>query len=273
VLLSGIATFLTGEKGNSGTMLSKSKALIKIFLTNNLQRFFLNQARDVTDSLPVGPLLIIAPHPDDETLGCAGITALFKAQGSAVRIIIVTDGSHADMPEGPSKQELSATRRKESILAAGLLGIPMENVVFLDYKDWQTSKHVRQIAEDIASQIWLNPPACLLTPHGIDAHPDHRAVARAIQILCDENKIACPILEYPMWFWPKGGLKHLFNARLLKTHRKVNISSYMSIKQTAIDAHVCQKDEANWAALIAYHIAGQLHPYELFFEKPQSLKK
>jgi len=254
-------------------MLKQIKLLAKTTLTDLLQTLFLDQATDITNALPAGPVLIIAPHPDDETLGCGGITALLKARGQAVRAIIVTDGGNADMPDSVSRQSLATTRRKESIAAAQILGLSTDDLVFLNHQDGQTTGHIEQIAEDIASQIWLYTPALILTPHGIDAHPDHRAVADAVQRLCDAKKITCPVLEYPMWFWPKGGLRHLFRPVLRQTHRKVAVSPYLKLKQAAIDAHQCQRSEANWSSLVLYHIAERLRPYELFFEKRNTPEK
>ena len=120
-------------------------------MTNWLQKRFLTLAKDITSALPDGPILIIAPHPDDETLGCGGITALLKARGQAVRIIIVTDGSGASIPE--PRPDLASVRRKESIQAARVLGIEMEDIVFLSYKDGEALQHISQIANDIASQL------------------------------------------------------------------------------------------------------------------------
>ena len=149
----------------------------------------------------------------------------------------------------------------------------MEDVVFLAYKDGQAAHHVAQISDDIESQLWLTPPSLVLSPHGIDAHSDHKAVSAAVEQLVHKGKLSCTILEYPMWFWPKGGLKHLMNKSLLSRHCKVRVERFLGLKQQAIDAHQCQKLEANWLALTLYHIAGKLRPYELFFEKPSKPEK
>lgn len=233
------------------------------------QYFFLNKAIDVTHDLPAGPLLVVAPHPDDETLGCAGVMRRYREQGHIVRIIIVTDGSGANLPFQPLPQEIAAMRRKESIHAANILGIPTEEVLFLAYPDGGAQEHLPRIAEDIASQIWLYQPALILAPHGIDAHVDHRAVANVMQLLKNDGKVTCPVLEYPMWFWPRGALTHLFSSALMRTHRKVSAKDYLVEKQQAIDAHACQKGEENWDQLEAYSIASNLRDDELFFAPDQ----
>lgn len=245
---------------------SKLKIFLKKQVVSFCQLLFLNRASDITNDLPCGPLLVIAPHPDDETLGCAGLMRRYRAQGHVVRIIVVTDGSQAKLPANPSPQEVAAMRRRESIRAANLLDIPTEEVLFLSYPDGAAQEHRERIAADIASQIWLYQPALILSPHGIDAHVDHRTVSTIVQALRKEGKVTCPVLEYPMWFWPKGALRHLFSKALKKTHRKVAAREYLAEKQQAIDAHVCQKSEENWDLLEAYSIAANLRDYELFFE-------
>lgn len=248
------------------TLPDQLKLLIKKSLTRLLQFVFLKQAVDATETLPDGPLLVIAPHPDDETLGCAAIMRRYKTENRHVRIIIVTDGSHADLPGAPSPQDVAATRRKESIEAARLLGIPAEDILFLDYTDGQAAQSKERIADDIASQIWIYQPALIIGPHGIDSTSDHRAVADAVHSLQKNGKITCTVFEYPLWFWPKGALTHLFSTRLRKTHRKVRAKEFLPEKKQAIAAHACQKHEANWDQLEAYAIADNLHAYELFFD-------
>jgi len=245
----------------------KIKWLTKIFLTQHLQAHFLKHAHDVTQSRPNGPILIIAPHPDDETLGCGGVAALYKAAGERVRIVIVTDGCDINLLSHQTRDELIFKRRKEALQAAQCLGIPHEDVLFLAYPDGESQASISRIADDIASQIWLNPPSLILAPHGRDAHNDHRAVAMAVQKLWDENKIPCPVFEYPLWFWPQFALQHLCSRETLKKHRIFDISSVLDQKRKAIAAHESQIGQASWELLEAYGIAANLPSFELYFEK------
>lgn len=242
------------------------KNIIKKHLTGCLQATFLKKATDVTESLPPGPLLVIAPHPDDETLGCAALIRHYRARGDLVRIVVVTDGSRAILPINLAPQEIAAMRRKESLLAAKILGLPAEEVLFLGYPDSEAEQNEARIADDIASQVWLYNPALIAAPHAIDAHKDHRVVARAIRALQKEGKITCSVFEYPMWFWPKGALQHFFSAALQKTHRKVDAKNHLTVKKQAIDAHACQKEEENWHQLEAFGIADNLRDAELYFD-------
>lgn len=249
-----------------GFLFDKLKFAAKKHLAASLQVYFLAQAKDVTDSLPEGPLLVIAPHPDDETLGCGALIRTYTSLGRAVRIIIVTDGSRASLPEPLAPSEIAAVRRKESLQAAKLLGVPSENVLFLPYPDSCVQENAAHIADDIASQLWLYQPALVVGPHGLDAHEDHRAVSCLLRKLQSEGKIPCPLFEYPLWFWPKEALRHLVSSALRQTHRKVSATAHLADKKQAVDAYVCQKSEEHWGHLEAYAIADRFRDYELFFE-------
>ncbi len=244
------------------------KSSVKKHLSFVLQSHFLKHATDITHDLPLGPLLIIAPHPDDETLGCSALIRHYHSKGLVVRIVVVTDGSKAQLPRNPAPQEIASIRRKESIHAAQILGLAAEDVLFLSYPDGEAEQNESRIADDIESQIWLYQPALIAAPHLIDAHADHRVVARILRALRQQGKVTCPIFEYPMWFWPKGAFKHLFSSDLMKTHKKVSAAEHLDLKKQAIDAHVCQKEEENWHRLEELGIAHNLRNAELYFEIP-----
>ncbi|MGE4351884.1 MAG: PIG-L deacetylase family protein [Bdellovibrionales bacterium] len=241
------------------------KLLIKKALTSFCRDRFLRTARDLSDTLPEGPLLVIAPHPDDETLGCGGLIRRYRDKGHLVRIVVVTDGGEVHLPQIPKGQDIASLRRKESLNATAALGVESHDVVFLGHPDGATGKHLAQIEDDLASQYWLTPPGLVLSPCLIDLHADHRHIATIVRKLVAAGKISCPVLEYPLWFWPKGAFRHLFSHKLLETHRKVDIRPYLAAKQTAIDAYIHQKNDPNWKQLEAMGLAKDMPDYELFF--------
>ena len=80
--------------------------------------------------------LIVAPHPDDETLGCGGAIALLQAQGCNVNVLVMSDGtlSHPRSRKFPAFR-LKALRYTETRSAMKLLGIDPKNIAFFDFKD------------------------------------------------------------------------------------------------------------------------------------------
>ncbi|MCX8082945.1 MAG: PIG-L family deacetylase [bacterium] len=95
-------------------------------------------------------ILIFAPHPDDEVLGCAGVIQKAIKSNANVYIVYLTNGDHNQIPYRfyekklvlkPSAYiELGEIRRKESTKATGMLGIPSKNLIFLGYPDFGTLK-------------------------------------------------------------------------------------------------------------------------------------
>src|SRR5665213_2709092 len=83
-----------------------------------------------------GGKLIIAPHPDDETLGCGGLIASQARAGQAVDIVFLTDGA-ASHPGHPtlSPAQLAGARRDEAVAAAAILGVRADRLHFFNLPD------------------------------------------------------------------------------------------------------------------------------------------
>ena len=75
-----------------------------------------------------GTTLIVAPHADDESLGCGGVISLLRKYGQTVYILLLSDGtlSHPDSREYPA-EKLRDLREKELIDASAILDVAEEN--------------------------------------------------------------------------------------------------------------------------------------------------
>ena len=98
--------------------------------------------------LSLGPdtrILIVAPHPDDEALCCAGLVLRATAAGARVSVVWITSGDAFELdaaliertllPGHQAMRRLAADRMREAEAAAGLLGIPASERWFLGYPD------------------------------------------------------------------------------------------------------------------------------------------
>jgi LmbE family N-acetylglucosaminyl deacetylase len=81
-------------------------------------------------------VLIVAPHPDDETLGCGGAIALLAAKGYDLQVLVISDGtgSHPHSQTHPAPV-LESIRSQETIAALGILGVDPGSIAFLHLKD------------------------------------------------------------------------------------------------------------------------------------------
>ncbi|MEM6108410.1 PIG-L deacetylase family protein [Mycobacterium sp. 050272] len=144
-------------------------------------------------------LVVVAPHPDDETLGLGAMIAQLVASGVDVQVVSVSDGGAAHPGATPLDQKrMEATRQHELRRATSILGIPAP--VSLGLPDGQLADYEDKLAEllvEILDRAGVRP-WCAATWRG-DGHPDHEAVGRAAATACARTDAV--LLEYPIWMW------------------------------------------------------------------------
>src|SRR4029079_5535757 len=78
-------------------------------------------------------VLVLAPHPDDEVIGCGGAIALLAAGKREIHVIVATDGTAAETLAQPDVEAYRALREEESRRGLAMLGVT--NVTFLRFPD------------------------------------------------------------------------------------------------------------------------------------------
>lgn len=131
-------------------------------------------------------VLLVAPHPDDESLALGATLADLAGSGTSVTVVVATHG-------GPSGESV---RRGEGDRAVNALSSTI-NVIWWDHPDGGLTgvedalrAGLRELADD--STLVLAPVEC-------DGHPDHEAVSRAAAAVATERSSA--LLLYPVWLW------------------------------------------------------------------------
>src|SRR5688500_10110082 len=99
-------------------------------------------------------VLVLAPHPDDEAIGCGGTIARHTARGDRVSVVFLTSGE-LGLKHLP-REEAWGIREGEAGRAAAVLGI--SSVEFLHRPDWLLSEHVEEAAERLASLLEREAP-------------------------------------------------------------------------------------------------------------------
>ena len=144
-------------------------------------------------------LVVVAPHPDDETLGLGATIAHLAASGVDVQVVSVSDGGAAYPGATPlQRTRLETTRRHELRRAAKVLDIPAP--LSLGLPDGEVAGHedsltgvLTDVLGDAGPDTW-----CAATWRG-DGHPDHEAVGRAAAQACARTDAT--LLEFPVWMW------------------------------------------------------------------------
>jgi LmbE family N-acetylglucosaminyl deacetylase len=122
------------------------------------------------------PMLVIAPHPDDEVLGCGGTIARCAAAGTTVHVAIVTTG------RSPRFDEESVTRvRAEAEKAHTLLGVAEAHFLDLPAAELDGVTHA-ELNEAIGGLVNRVRPKTLFLPFVGDIHLDHQLVFRSAMV-------------------------------------------------------------------------------------------
>lgn len=156
---------------------------------------------------PEGPVIIVSPHPDDETLGCGGLIALLARRGAVVRTIFLTDGE-ASHPAHPLllPPEVARRRRDEALDALNALGVrePKNSAVFLGAPDGQLDRlwtaDRRRVLDAMTSQIRAVKPTAVLAPYRLGGSTEHTAAFELARAAC-AGAGGGQLLEYPVWAW------------------------------------------------------------------------
>jgi LmbE family N-acetylglucosaminyl deacetylase len=154
---------------------------------------------DLDDWVPADArLVVVAPHPDDEILGCGAMLALHAARGGRCLVVAVTDGeaSHAGSSVW-TPHALAAARCAERMEGLGRIGVPSAGVHRLGLPDGRIAGHVHALTADLEQRLDITD--VVVTTWRLDGHPDHDATGEATGQAC--TRIGCRLLEAPVWMW------------------------------------------------------------------------
>ena len=183
------------------------------------------------------PFLVLAPHPDDETLGCGGLLALAAARGQDARVRIVSDGTGSHPTLAPAR--LRQMREAETRAAMALLGIDDAALGFLGVADGAVPRRgplFRHLVDRLTDECCDAGVATLFATWEHDPHPDHRAVAalaRAVAV-----RTGARLFLYPVWGWTLSDREWL-PVRDIHGGR-LDIAAVLDRKRRAIAAHASQ---------------------------------
>ena len=228
-----------------------------------------------------GTVLIIAPHPDDESLGCGGAIALLRRQAQPVHVLFVSDGtmSHPRSQRYPAEAR-RALREQEAHNALAILGVNASEITFLRLPDTQvptvqeiilsasSAGRFKKATSLIYHHLQRIRPQTVLVPWRRDPHGDHRATWQLLRAAVDRHDTDVRWLEYPIWVWettqpddmpsPADGVWF-----------KLDISEVLPQKRQAIAAHVSQTtslidDDPDGFMLSPAMISHFTQPYEYY---------
>lgn len=161
------------------------------------------RAEDLTGALGGCSVLVVAPHPDDETLGCGALIARLVEGGTPVDVLVVTDGRGSHPASALPPADLAAIRAAECVAACGRLGLPPDRVHALGIPEGLLAERTAELVERLTVLIERSAVTDLFVPSALDWHPDHQLV-RAAGVRVAAARPTVRLLEYPVWFWADG---------------------------------------------------------------------
>ncbi len=144
-------------------------------------------------------ILILAPHPDDESLATGGLIQRARAIGARVRVILATNGDNNPWPQRVIERRLllshhdrvrwGARRRRETRHAMQKLGAESGDALFLNLPDQGITDLLLRGGENVLAALRMaydvERPTLLIIPSADDSHPDHSALHVFARIALD----------------------------------------------------------------------------------------
>jgi LmbE family N-acetylglucosaminyl deacetylase len=173
-------------------------------------------------------LLVLAPHPDDEAIGCGGVVARHLRDGRRVHVVVATDGAEAGGSDADREAE---SRRGLDILAGN--GNGHIELTFLRFPDRHLGDHLDSLADRIAAIVRATLPDLVLVPSPIEIHPDHVALA---------NAFCTAVQRDPSLFAEAAVARVAFYevSQPIRPNVLVDITPFAEAKYSAIAAHGSQ---------------------------------
>ena len=234
-----------------------------------LERVKLLPDVDLAKVIKDRPLLVVAPHPDDESLGCGGLIRKTTQLGGKVHLVIVTDGakSHPQSRTHPHDR-LRRLRHNEALEAAAALGVPAGQVSFLNVPDGHAphfGRAARALGKRLASLAHEVGAKIILTSWNYDTHPDHVAAYRYACRAAQE--VGAMLFSYPVWAWTLPLDTVVPNLHLQGF--SIDIEHEVAIKRAAVMKHRSQTtsmiaDDPSGFTLSDEHLDVMITPREFF---------
>lgn len=239
-------------------------------IVNRITRWFYRNlvSKNVKNSLRLGLLLdgadkipevitdfrashvvVLAPHIDDEVIGCGGTLYKHVVSGTGVTVVYLTDGrrgnrdlytrklSRRELVQG--EDALALTRKSEAVRAAGIIGI--KDQVFLNYPDG-TLEATPGVVRDVRQLLLDIRPEIIYLPSLLDSHSDHWAA----------NLILYAAFQGSAFFENWRPVCRGFEIWTpLPVNRLVDISDAVEIKKHALEVFESQTRHLNYVRAIS----------------------
>lgn len=171
-------------------------------------------------------ILVIAPHPDDESIGMGGFLSLY---GDKTDVLLLTDGRHGHKKSSIDEENLVQNRLEEFTAACNIAKI--NSIIHLDIEDKKVFQNRKRVY-----RFKLSPYTYIFIPNRYENHIDHMAVYPIIRHMANIQHFAGKIVEYEVW------------TPLRYPTDYIDISNVIESKKHMISEHVSQLIDCDFVA-------------------------
>src|SRR5882757_4825440 len=169
-------------------------------------------------------ILVLAPHPDDESIGCGGALLRHKKLGDEVHVVFLTSGEKGG--HGRSEAETIRVREAEARAAGKILGVT--KIEFWHLPDGAV-RSTRDAIARLQKKLKQFRPGTIYVTHDREMHPDHRGAVRLLRrALSGTGENRPDVLGYEVW------------TPIQRLSEIVDISPFLDQKLRAVKAYRSQ---------------------------------
>ncbi len=180
-------------------------------------------------------ILVIAPHPDDEAIGCGGTLCRHSARGDKITVVFLTSGE-LGLKKLPREK---AWKTRELEAHRSLKVLRADALDFLRLPDWYVKDNIAKGARLLRPILKQAKPDIVYLPHPLEWHPDHKAALPILRAAFRGSHIQMPALRgYEVW------------TPITEPHHVEDISKTMARKLRAVRSHRSQLGEFDYARAI-----------------------
>ncbi len=218
-----------------------------------------------------GGVVVVAPHPDDESLGCGGLIAAARASGVSVRVVVISDGagSHPNSASYPMARlrDLREAETREAMLEVGLADSEIRFLRLPDRFVPCRGPEAEAACDAIVAAVAECEAGAVCVTWARDPHCDHVAAA-AIVDAARARLGETRVWSYPVWGWTLPPGTDVGDA---PRGLRLDITRHLAAKTAAVARHCSQTtdliaDDPHGFRLTPAMLAHFARPYEILLE-------
>lgn len=179
------------------------KELLRRYVAGSVHAALVSRALPMT--FTPAPTLVVAPHADDETLGCGALLARRAAAGLPCKVLFITDSGAAGWTDRAERRDRASLRRHEALSALAQLGLPATVATFLDAPDGELANlpasTYASLSAIVAEHITRTGAQDVFAPCEEDGSSEHGMVTRLVAAALAMLPTSPHLWHYPVWAW------------------------------------------------------------------------